>query len=153
LAVAGRVPILTSHELPAAARPSRYVLDNAIGLNDAQVTDKPDGSLTLMLIWQSLRPVSYDATMFIHLKAANGNMVAQVDRQPLDGRFSTSYWLPGQVITDVVHLSPVPGADQGARVLNVGMYTWPSLQRLPVVDASGAPQRDNAIVIEVPRSK
>ncbi len=151
LAVVGRVPILSSRDLPTAARPAQYVLDNAIGLNQVQLADAPASSLTLTLTWQSLRSVSYDATMFVHLQGADGNILAQVDRQTLEGRYPTSYWLPGQTITDVVNLLLPPGAPQGPLVLNVGMYTWPSLQRLPIVDTSGVPQRDNVIIIDVPK--
>jgi 4-amino-4-deoxy-L-arabinose transferase-like glycosyltransferase len=150
LAVVGSVPILSSRDLPATTRPARYVLDNAIGLDYTQSLDAMGSSLTLTLTWQSLRPVPYDATMFVHLRGADGNILAQVDRQTLDGRYPTSYWLPGQTITDVVNLLLPPGAPQGPLVLDVGMYTWPSLQRLPIVDTSGAPQRDNVIVIDVP---
>jgi hypothetical protein len=153
LSVVGRVPVLSSGNMPAAVRSSQYALDGAIGLERAQFSDAMGSSFMLTLTWQSLRSVPYDATVFVHLRGADGNILAQVDRQPLDGRFPTSYWLPGQTITDVIHLPLTPGAYQGPLVLNVGMYTWPSLQRLPVVDAAGAPQRDNAIVINVPRSQ
>jgi hypothetical protein len=29
------------------------------------------------------------------------------------------------------------------------MYTWPSLERLPLVDASGTPQRDEVAAIQI----
>jgi len=149
LSVVGRVPILAPYDLPAAKRPARYVLDDAIALADVQVAAIQD-SLTLTLTWQSLQPVGYDAVTFVHLWDAYGNMLAQTDRQPLDGRFATSLWLPGQVITDVVNLS-LGQVHDGPLVLNIGMYTWPSLERLPVKDAAGSPQRDDMMTIEVPR--
>ncbi len=161
IAVVRGVPVLSPGGLPTVEQPAPYVLDNAIGLNRVQLSGVIEGSVTLTLTWQSLQPVPYDATTFVHLRGADGGLLAQVDRQPLDGRFPTSYWLPGQVVTDVVSLSPVPppppppptGGGMGGGgplMLNVGMYTWPSLERLPVVDASGTPQRYNVIVINVP---
>jgi hypothetical protein len=159
LAFVGSVPILSPDALPTVEGPKLYILDDAIGLNRVQLSRK--SSITLTLTWQSLRPVPYDATMFVHLRERDGNILTQVDRQPLNGRFPTSYWLPGQIITDVVSLGPVPdtydcvsipecsGVD-GPLTLNIGLYTWPSLQRLPVTDASGTPQQDNMIVINVP---
>lgn len=157
MAIFRGVPILSLKELPTVEQPASYVLDNAIGLNRAQLSRLED-TVTLTLTWQSLHSVSYDATTFVHLKGTDGNLLAQADRQPLDGRFPTSYWLPGQVVTDVISLSPVHDADDGPSttlsagplVLNIGMYTWPSLERLPVVDASGTPQRDKLIAINVP---
>jgi len=150
LAIVGRVPALSPQELPTARRPAQYILDNAIGLNDIQLSGGIAGSATLTLTWQSLRAVQYDATMFIHLRGAQGEMLAQVDRPPLDGRFPTSYWLPGQVVTDAVSLELPSGARRGPLTLNVGMYRWPSLERLPVADAAGAAQPDSLVTVEVP---
>ncbi|MCP4537080.1 MAG: hypothetical protein GY832_08025 [Chloroflexi bacterium] len=142
------ISILSAKELPAIEQPASYVLGNAIGLNQIQLLDTRDDTITLTLTWQSLHPVPYDATTFVHLRGADGNILAQVDRQPLDGRLPTSYWLPGQLVTDTVSLSPVYNTDMEQLVWTIGMYTWPSLERLPVVDADGNPQPDNAILID-----
>jgi hypothetical protein len=142
LTYVGGVPIL-SPQAQTSASPPLYVLDGAIGLNRVQF------GTALTLTWQALNPVPYDATMFVHVKGKDGNTLAQVDRQPLNGRFPTSYWLPGQVITDVVHLS-VPDTYKGPLTLNIGMYTWPSLTRLSVVDAAGTPQQHDMIVVTRP---
>jgi len=166
MAVVRGVPILPAGGLANAERPARYVLDKTIGLHQVQFSGISGGAITLTLTWQSLQPVPYDATVFVHLIGADespfggvypersrgtqGRLLAQVDRQPLDGRFPTSYWLPGQVVTDVVSLSSAPDTYNGPLVLDVGMYIWPSLERLSVVDASGIPQRDNVITINVP---
>ncbi len=142
------VPILPSRELPAIEQPAGYVLDSAIGLNRAQLAGATDDTITLTLIWQSLQPVPYDATTFVHLRGPDGNILAQVDRQPLNGRLPTSYWLPGQIITDTISLSPVRGTDLEQITLTIGMYTWPSLERLPVRDADDNLQPDNVILID-----
>jgi hypothetical protein len=151
------VSILPADTLPVAEQPSRYILDNAIALNDLDISRALDNSLTLTLTWQSLRPVTFDATTFVHVLGADGNVLAQVDRQPLDGRYPTSFWVSGQVITDVLSLSPTPETydafrreqELGSLVLNIGMYTWPSLQRLVVTDASGTAQPENVIAVEI----
>jgi hypothetical protein len=149
LAVVRGVPILSPDGVPTVERPARYVLDEAIGLDQVQISGPVDDTLTLTLTWQSLQPVPYDATTFVHLKGTDGSLVAQVDRQPFDGRFPTSYWLPGQVVTDVVSLSPLPAVHDRKLVLSVGMYTWPSLERLAVVDTYGTPQLDNMATFDV----
>lgn len=150
LAMVRGVPILSPGALPMADRSASYVLDQAIGLDQVQLVGSTEDTITLTLVWQSLQPVPYDATTFVHLRGTHGDLLAQVDRQPLEGRFPTSYWLPGQVITDVISLSPVYDIYDRPLVLNVGMYTWPSLERLPVVDTSATPQRDNVAVIRIP---
>jgi 4-amino-4-deoxy-L-arabinose transferase-like glycosyltransferase len=151
LAVVGSVSILapeTTEGLRSEDEGAPYVLGDAIGLKDVGLSGA--NPLTVTLTWQSLLPVAYDATVFVHLKGADGDTLAQTDRQPLDGRFPTSFWVPGQIITDVIRLESSAGAHEGPLTLNVGMYTWPSLERLAVRDAAGTPQGDNAIVIEVP---
>ena len=147
LATIGSVPILSSQNLsPKDNPPSEYTLDNAIGLAHTRVD--VGNSLTLTLTWQSHKPVPYDATIFVHVIGKDGDIMAQLDRQPLDGRFPTSYWQPGQIITDVISL-PMP-TDQAPLTCNVGMYLWPSMQRLPVKNVSGQPVRDDMIVVDVP---
>jgi hypothetical protein len=144
------VPILSADPLPEGEHPAHYVLDNAIGLVQVQLSEVQVDSVTLTLTWQSRQPVAYDATTFAHLRTPDKSLLAQADHQTLDGRFPTSYWLPGQVVTDTLSLSPVLEAQAGPLVLSLGMYTWPSLERLAVVDASGTPQPDNVIQINVP---
>jgi hypothetical protein len=150
LAAIGGVPILSSKDLTTAKRTPLYTLDNAIGLDQILVSAGAGNSLTLTMTWQSLRSVVYDATMFVHTQDAEGNIVAQADRQPLEGRFPTSYWQPGQIITDVVRLSLEADKLDQPLTLNVGLYIWPSMLRLPVKDAYGAPQRDDVMVVRLP---
>jgi 4-amino-4-deoxy-L-arabinose transferase-like glycosyltransferase len=148
LATVGGVPILSSQDLlPKDNLPPEYWLDDAIGLSHTKVD--ASNSLTLTLTWQSYKKVPYDATILVHLIGTDGSIVSQVDRQPLDGRFPTSYWLPGQIITDVISL-PMPKS-KGPLTLNVGMYLWPSMQRLPVKNVSDQPVRDDMIVVDVPQ--
>ncbi len=146
--VAGRGAPVISGPPPATAPPVGYILDHSIELRGLDWHWGDKDTLTVTLTWQSRRPVSYDATTFVHLIGATGKSLAQADRPPLDGRFPTSYWLPGQIVTDVVRLTPasLPRADENALTLTVGMYTWPALDRLPVTDAEGVPQPDNLIL-------
>jgi hypothetical protein len=144
------VAVLDTEDLPTGEPESAYVIDQAIGLNRVIVSPSATDDMVVTLVWHSLQPVTYDATVFVHLLEANGDLLAQVDRQPLDGQFSTSYWLPGQVVTDTISLSPANDHYNGPMTLAVGMYTWPSLERLPVLDSSGALQPDSAITIDIP---
>lgn len=144
---AGGLAILSPQDAPGSIHAPLYYLDDVIGLDHAQV--ELGSMLTLTLTWQALKPAPYDATVFIHLKKRDGTVLAQMDRQPLEGRFPTSYWLPRQVITDVISL-PRPKLDESL-VLNVGMYVWPTMQRLPVKNVSGQRVANDAIKVYVPR--
>jgi len=149
--VTGRgVPVLSAPP-PETAPPAGYILDRALELRGLDWRWGEGGALTVTLTWQSLRPVEYDAITFVHLTGAAGESLAQADRQPLGGRFPTSYWLPGQLVTDMVRLPSATGENTAHPfTLAVGMYTWPALDRLPVADADGIPQLDDVILIPIP---
>jgi 4-amino-4-deoxy-L-arabinose transferase-like glycosyltransferase len=149
LAVFRGTSILSPDAMPAVERSACYVVDQAIGLDHVHILGITEDTIKLTLMWQSIRAVPYDATTFIHLIGTDGRLLVQADRQPLNGQFPTSYWIPGQVVTDTVTLSPVHNAYNVPLTLILGMYTWPSLERLPVMDASGALQPDNAITINI----
>jgi 4-amino-4-deoxy-L-arabinose transferase-like glycosyltransferase len=156
LALIGSAPILAADQLPqlpTSTQKVTYVLDRAIGVEQTQVSREGGDSVVLTITWQSLQPVPYDATTFVHLKDAKGDILAQADRQPLDGRFPTSYWLPGQIITDVFKLPLIHESHKGPLVLSVGMYKWPSLERLPMVDVNGNAQPNHAFDIPLDSAK
>jgi hypothetical protein len=148
--VIGGVPILSSRDLTIKKQPAPYTLDSAIGLRQVQLATDERNGLTLTFIWQSLRPVTYDAIMFVHLERNDGSLITQTDRQPLNGRFPTSYWQPGQIATDVIHLPPNTVPLGELTTLSLGMYTWPSMQRLSVRNASGSPEPDDIITMNIP---
>ncbi len=157
LATVRGVPVVSADAM-ADPQALLYRLDQAITLTGVGVgaVDEAQGGPTLpvTLTWQVTQSVPYDATVFIHLDDAEGNRVAQIDRQPLDARFPTSYWVPGQVVTDTYALPLKIKTEslplQTPLEMRLGMYTWPSLARLPVVDAAGAPQRDDVVALSIP---
>lgn len=146
LALAGKLPLL--HEIPvlSSAGSPHYILDNRIGLYPPQISIT-QSYLTITLTWQSLQSIPYDATAFVHLIDTEGNLLNQRDQQPLGGRFPTSCWLPGQVITDVITLTHQLPENAPIRI-RLGMYTWPLLERLEVVDVSGNPLPERAIYLD-----
>jgi hypothetical protein len=150
LPIIGSIPILSPKDLTTDQHKALYTFDNAIGLSQTPSANVINNSLALTITWQSLRSVTYDATLFIHLKRSDGSLITQVDRQPLSGRFPTSYWQPGQIITDVIHLPLNAVPHDKPITLGLGMYTWPSMQRLSVRNASGSPELDDIIVMDVP---
>ena len=101
---------------------------------------------TLRLHWQAMAPIDRDYTVFVHLLATDGTLLAQDDAPPGDPFFPTSIWLPGQVVLDshTVSLS-------GPHHLLVGLYHLPGGERLPAVDADGTPLGD-AVSLPLPLS-
>jgi hypothetical protein len=88
--------------------------------------------IEVSLRFQALaRPVA-DYTLFLHLDNAQGEIVAQTDVMPLEGRYPTSIWDLGEIIvTDMV--VTLPGdLRPGEYTLWMGMYNWQTGQRLSI---------------------
>ncbi len=93
---------------------------------------RPGDSFDVTLYWQSLAKVSQDYTVFVHLLDARGALSAQQDSMPRAGTYPTSIWAPEEIVSDTYNLTLAPDAAPGEYQLEIGMYQWPSLQRLPV---------------------
>jgi hypothetical protein len=92
-------------------------------------------ALTLRLFWQALAPMEADYTVFVHLFVTGEESAsprAQSDAQPCEGAYPTSSWATGEMVMDTRTLLIPTGfpADQATLVL--GLYAWPSLERLPL---------------------
>ncbi len=87
--------------------------------------------------WTTAAPLDASYTIFAHLLDATGQIIAQQDQQPLGGRYPTTVWTPGEVVSDTIRIS-VPAKAAGEVVcLRLGMYDLRSLERLPRRDAAG----------------
>lgn len=133
-----------------------YLLDQAIAIQSLAVqqttkADTPQGNdqLTVQITWQANNPVTYNAVVFAHLYNANGKLISQLDVEPLQGRFPTSVWVPGQVLTDTLQL-PLPNSEEVPVRLDIGMYRRESMERLPITDQAGSTMQDRLISIPIP---
>ncbi len=98
--------------------------------------------LHLTLYWQALTAPRGDYTRFVHLfDPAKGALVAQNDSPPRGGKYPTSWWVAGEVVTETVTL-PLEGVPPGAYRLAVGLYDA-TVTRLPAVGPDGQPVADN----------
>jgi hypothetical protein len=98
--------------------------------------------IPITLFWQALAPIPTDYTIFLHLRNANGQTVAQKDALSLDGIYPTGRWQPGETVIDPFSLPLPPDLPPGRYTLWAGLYRLDTLERLPVAnDASG----ENAI--------
>ena len=91
--------------------------------------------LTYTLHWQALAPISQNYTVFAHLLDAVGNLRAQEDTMPHNGRYPTSLWSPGEIILDPHILHFPSDLEPGRYTLRVGLYDPETGQRLLVKDA------------------
>ncbi len=119
-----------------------------LGYDLAQARVSRSGSLPLVLYWQAQGEMQVSYKVFVQL-IGPGGVLTQVDAMPVDWKRPTTGWIAGEVVVDRYTL-PIPAdAAPGACSLIVGMYDESTLQRLAVVDASGAIMADHVELSQV----
>jgi mannosyltransferase len=103
-------------------------------------------TLTLTLYWQALSEMARRYTVFTHLLDADNRIVAQMDSEPLGGTHPTTDWQLGEIVRDNYGLLIAPDTPRGEYLLEVGMYYLPTLERVPVLDASGNVEDDRVVL-------
>jgi hypothetical protein len=94
----------------------------------------------IRLAWQASPRAWADYTVFVHLVDAAGNRLAGSDAPP---PVPTSQWARREVIVDERSV-PIPdGLPAGDYRLAVGLYRADTGQRVPLLDAAGAPVGDS----------
>lgn len=128
-----KIPIAppTPDELRATKSLQVQVGDTFALTNYALQTDRATGRVQLALYWQSLKPTPKNYTVFVHLLDASGKIVSQVDNEPRGGTYPTSMWDVHEIIKDEYTLT-IPADARAPFTLAIGMYEYPSLQRLPI---------------------
>ncbi len=146
---AGAWPLYAMFEVPpgAAARPSLHPTSVSLGeavqllgydLNPTPA--HPGDTLTITLYWKPLAPISATYSAFVHLHApGEPQPAAQSDTEPCNGAFPSRRWSPGEIVLDTPTLTVPPDFAADHAEIALGLYEWPSQQRLPVSD--GSPDR------------
>lgn len=110
---------------------------------------RPGDTLAVTLLWQVQQKPVADHTLFVHLLDASGQLVTQLDR-PIGGPSSpTSTWREGQAWRDSYPILLPESLPAGTYSLQIGMYDWPSLERLPITNT----EEDTLTVTEIEVSK
>jgi hypothetical protein len=106
---------------------------------------KPGETTRLLLRWRALKPMGEGYVLFLHLVDATGKLAAGRDAPPFDGVYPTWAWVPGETLVTEHELTVAADARLPLR-LQLGMYRYPTLDRLPVI-GGGVPQPDNVVII------
>jgi hypothetical protein len=106
-----------------------------IALTDYAV-ERREKSWEVELEWRALVLPRNDYTVFVTL-FDHGQPVAQDDAEPCNGTYPTGLWREGDVVVDR-HVLELPGNDLSDVSLTVGMYAWPTMERLEARDSNGA---------------
>lgn len=96
------------------------------------------GLVHLELTWEALSASAAPLKVFVHLRDAEGRIVAQDDQEPAAGLAPTTLWTPGQEVVDGHDIALPADLAAGDYELWVGLYDPQTGQRLAVPGA-GAP--------------
>lgn len=92
----------------------------------------PGATVQLTLWWQAVRSTQDERSVLIHLLDASGERRFQADGPPTGGLRPTGLWQAGETILDAREIRLPPDVLPGDYTLVIGMYRWPSLERLPL---------------------
>jgi 4-amino-4-deoxy-L-arabinose transferase-like glycosyltransferase len=151
--VSSRVALkLTGTPVPAEeiACPLAYTLGERIELIGYRVPDSPPSPgdpLAVTLYWRALVEMDEDYTVFVHLLDRSETRVGQHDGPPLSNDYPTSYWSPGEVLSDT-HSIPLGDRLLPDAYLLVGLYRLADGTRLPAYTAHGDRVPDDAIRLD-----
>jgi 4-amino-4-deoxy-L-arabinose transferase-like glycosyltransferase len=127
-------PPAPQHEQVAAMGPNVELVGFDLGAG----MPAPGSSWEVTLYWHALATPADDYHAFVHLLDAGGEIVAQHDGVPGEGRLPTLGWLPDEYLADR-HLLQLPaGLPSGEYRLTVGLYepvTWQRPSEPIVLDA------------------
>ena len=107
------------------------------------------GVIHLELFWLVKNPLERRYTVFNHLIAPDGELVAQKDNEPVDGFYPTTEWVQGEIIRDQYDVPIPPTAPSGSYRIETGLYDADTGRRLPIAGCdSPACQSGDRVVLE-----
>jgi len=114
---------------------------------DSYAFSTADDGARINLQWSADQPLAENASWFVHLLNANGEIIAQQDRQPQGGFAPTSGWESGESVTDRLFFPLPPNTDTSGWQVRIGWIHPANGERLDVFDPNGAPVPDGFILL------
>jgi hypothetical protein len=130
-------------ELPADLEPLTARFGEQIYLRGYTLNTAAD-QLELSLFWQAEETISAPYVLFVHLRDANGAIIAQVDRIPGNQTRPVASWVAGEVIQDDITFALPAETALDSLSLAVGLYHSQSFERVTV---HTLPETDNQFII------
>ncbi len=100
------------------------------GYDTSQTNLSPGESLHITLYWHTLNPPPEAYTVFVHLIDAQGQLVKQIDQQPLQGMWPSNYWRTDDKLADRYTLTLPSELAMGNYKVLVGLYSATTQERL-----------------------
>lgn len=104
----------------------------------------PGDTMEVWLAWwvQAGPPPGSDYHFFVHLLDDEGHLRSQHDGVPLP----TPSWRAGDLVLSRFTVPIPPDLPAGTCEIRAGLYTYPDIQRVPIVDALGNPVEGSALL-------
>ncbi len=110
---------------PAPQHVQQFLLGDSVelvGYDLGEAALAPSSPMSLTLYWHALATPDKSYRSFVHLLDANGQIVAQDDGIPGQGKLPSLGWLPGEYLADPRALLMPSGLPEGEYRLEVGLY-------------------------------
>ncbi len=114
---------------------------------------KAGDELRITLGWRARSRPDQDYKVFVHLLDSQDRIVGQHDGPPLEGRFPTSLWEAGDLISDTHIIRIAEEMPAGQLRVAVGLYDPATGTRLVVRDLQGIPQPDGRLFLAGPKAR
>jgi hypothetical protein len=109
-----------------------------------QTTVAPGDTWGISLLWQSRAPTDVGYNVGLYIVDASGQIALQGNDRPPQGGFEPTYeWLPGERIRDNFGFIIPAEMPPGDYEVWAALYSWPSLERLPIQGPDGADWGDH----------
>ncbi|HSJ52689.1 MAG TPA: hypothetical protein VLC52_02995 [Anaerolineae bacterium] len=109
-----------------------------------QGTAVPGGEIDLWLLWQVLWSSPDDTHFFVHLLDGDGRQIGQQDTEG----YPTAYRRTGDHVLSRFRIDVAEQAGTGAYSIRVGMYRYPEVVNLSLLDEAGNPA-GQALVVDL----
>lgn len=136
-------------EEPAIERSLKMNLEGEITLRGYDLsTDllQPGEELRLTLHWQAQERIKGEYLVFVHLLSRENFPAGQDDSPPMRGLYPTIYWQEGERVADEHRFRVADDAPPGRYLLEVGIYSPQSGDRLAVLDEGGEAIDDRIVL-------
>jgi len=117
-----------------------------LGYDLESETVQAGDSLRLRLYWRALSGMAESYTVFTHLLDGQGQVWGQKDNPPMEGRYPTTLWVAGEVVSDEYAVPVRDDAPAGEYTIEVGMYRLETGERLPILDGEGQVMGDRVLL-------
>ena len=124
------------YDMEPVGLPVAVLGDNQIALLDYRIEGplRHGATVRLNVLWQALKPLNEDYTVFVHALDGEGTIWGQRDTEPQEGEYPTTEWGLGEIVQDHYELQIDLAGPQEGYQLVVGMYASETGKRLKLPD-------------------